>query len=80
MKKTFKNSEHTGYELGDILVHKHIHDPESWYLTIRTISIIGIRLCDIKCTEPEIARYVNLQIIKCQFVLNDLEALIQPFT
>lgn len=60
MKKTFdKQGNHDGWEVGDILIHTHIHYPEDWMLTIRAFDIFGENLCQKSITnDMKIARYV----------------------
>lgn len=73
MEKTFENNVHTGYTIGNsISVHWHISDPDSWFLTIRTLQIYGFPLCKKSCTESEIARYINVILQSQKSVLNGL--------
>lgn len=81
MKKTFNKEIHNGYEIGKhVLIHGNINDPESWFITIRPLSIFGESLCKKTCTEPEIARYVNVRLHKDLNVLNDLIKDVIQFT
>jgi len=81
MKKTFKKAEHTGFEIGNhILIHGNIHDPESWFLTIRPLQIFGESLCKKSCTEDEIARYINVRLRKNLFAIETLIKEVIPFT
>ena len=59
MEKTTSKGQHDGYKIGeDILIHKHIHCPGDWVLTIRSLKIFSVSLCSQDCTEKEIARHV----------------------
>jgi len=81
VNKKFNKEIHEGYEIGkNILIHRHINDPESWFLTIRPLSILGELLCKKTCSESEIARYVNVRLHKDLNVLNDLIDEVIPFT
>ena len=81
MKKTFIKEVHTGYEIGDhILIHGHINDPESWFVTIRVLRIFGESLCKKTCTEEEIARYINLRLHKDLDAVRILISTINPLT
>ena len=41
-----KTGNITGYEIeNSVLIHSHISDPESWFVTIRPIQIYGEFLC-----------------------------------
>ncbi len=81
MEKTFNKEKHTGYEIGKhIKIHRNIHDPESWFVTIRPLSIFGESLCQKTCTESEIARYINVRLHKDLNILNDLIKEVIKFT
>ena len=81
MKKEYKNDVLSGYNIGDnILVHSHIHCPESWFLTIRPLQIFAQSLCKKDCTEDEIARYINVELHKKQVIINRLIEAVVPFT
>lgn len=45
-KKHTVTEEVTSYEVEGILIHGYIHDPESWYVTIRSLDIHRYRLCE----------------------------------
>ncbi len=73
MEKVFKKDIHTGYKIGEhIEVHGHIHDPESWFLTIRLLNILGKSLCKKSCTEKEIVRHIFTIMDKERIVVNTL--------
>lgn len=81
MKKEFKKGQHDGYKIGEhILIHSHINDPESWFLTIRPLNIFGKSLCKKTYSEPEIARYVHVEINKISNIVNKFIEEIVPFT
>jgi len=81
MEKEIKNGIVTGYEIGKaISIHTHITDPERWLITIRPLQIFGQSLCKKNCTEPEIARYVNVLLHKKLNIVNDLIKDVVPFT
>jgi hypothetical protein len=81
MEKTFNKEKHIGYKIGeDISIHCHINDPESWFLTIRKLSIHGDYLCEKTCTEEEIARYIHVKIIEIYNTINELLTLVLPLT
>ena len=81
MEKVYTKEVHTGYKIGEhISVHSHIHDPESWLVTIRPLEIFGKRICTKYAREEEIARYINVLL---QEKLNTVTKLIKdvtPFT
>jgi len=81
MKKVFKKEYHEGYEIGEhISIHRHITDPESWFVTIRPLQMFGEQLCKINCTEAEIARYLNLKLsINAELIELFIKQII-PFT
>jgi len=81
MKKIITRGVHEGYEIGlGIMIHNHISDPDNWFLTIRKLEMFGVTLCSKKCTEQEIARYVNLKLHKRLNDLNELIESVIPFT
>jgi hypothetical protein len=81
MKKTFKKEIHNGYEIGNyVLIHENINDPESWFLTIRPLSIFGESLCKKTCSESEIARYINVRLHKDLNTINSLIKEVVQFT
>ena len=81
MEKKYKNDVLSGYNIGaNISVHSHIHDPESWFLTIKPIQIFAQSLCKKNCTEDEIARYINVELRKKQVTINRLIEAVVPFT
>ena len=80
MEKEFKNGKLSGYKIGkDVLIHSHINDPESWFLTIRPMEIFGKTLCSKSCTEPEIARYINLKLHEKLNVVKQIISDVVPF-
>jgi hypothetical protein len=81
MKKEIKNGVLKGYEIGNsILIHSHLKDPESWFLTIRSLEIFGLRLCKKDCREQDIARYVNVLLNKKLKVVNELVEDLSKYT
>jgi hypothetical protein len=58
MEKKFEKGKHTGYAIGDILIHGHINNPDNWCLTIMDLNIHGVQLCSKSYSEKEIARCV----------------------
>lgn len=81
MKKTYEKEEHTGYEIGrNILIHNHIHDPESWFVTIKPIEIFSKDLCKKTCTEAALARHINVLLHSELNVIEQLIKEITPFT
>lgn len=81
LKKTYKKDKHTGYEIGkNILIHSHINNPESWFVTIRPIEIYTKGLCKKTCTEAEIARYINVLLHSEHNIIEKLIKEIMPFT
>jgi hypothetical protein len=80
MEKELKNGKLSGYKIGkNVLIHSHISDPESWFLTIRPMDIFGKSLCSKSCTEQEIARYVNLQLHEKLHTVNEIVSDVVPF-
>jgi len=78
MEKVYTKERHTGYSIGkDISIHSHIHDPESWLVTIRPLEIFGKRICSKNATEQEIARYINVLLHE---KLNTITKLIKDVT
>ena len=60
MRKTFERDEHSGYDIGEnISVHAHIHDPESWHLTIRRLEMFGLPLCSKDSSEDHIVKCIK---------------------
>lgn len=87
MKKVLnKHQEHVGYIIGeghfigDITVHKCLHDKDNWYITIKRFNILSRLLCKKTCTEQEIARYINVVLHEELAALNGLIKQITPFT
>ena len=82
MKAVFnKKEEIVGYEIGEnILIHNHIGDPETWFLTIRILSIFGEVLCSKKHNTQEIARFINLKLNKELLIRENLTKEVIPFT
>ena len=73
MKKEIKNGVFKGYEIGgSISVHGHINDPESWFITIRSLQIFGHSLCRRDCTEDEIVRCINVLLQSKLNVIKDI--------
>lgn len=69
IKVTDKNGTHKGYKSEEqedkepvISVHGHIHDPESWLLTIRKAEIFRHRLCSKDCSEYEITAFIKARL------------------
>jgi hypothetical protein len=54
MEKTYTKGTHTGYKIGNDIFIRHIYDPESWFLTVRSIQIYANSLCKKTCSEQEI--------------------------
>jgi len=81
MKNKFRKEEHEGYDIGEyIQIHRHISDPENWFVTIRPLQMFGDKLCGIQCTEAEIARYLNLKLCKQSDFIKSLIKEVIPFT
>jgi len=81
MEKEIKNGIIKGYEIGkEISIHTHITDPESWFVTIRSLRIFGQSLCKKDCTEAEIARYINVLLHERLNILNELIKDVALFT
>ena len=81
MEKIIEKEKHKGYKIGnDILIHRNINDPESWFLTIRPLNVFGKRLCPLNSNEQEIARYINVILHKELNVLNETIEQVIPFT
>ena len=64
----------------DILIHNHISDPESWFLTIKNLNISAQRLCGKSCNHTEIARYVNVELSKKLNIVEKLISEVIPYT
>lgn len=81
MEKTYKKEIHDGYKIGkDILIHDHINDRDSWFLTCRPLRVYGEQLCSKSCSEAEIARYTNLFLIHEKSKIQYLIGLVERFT
>lgn len=81
MEKTIRKGKHDGYKIGeDVLIHKHIHYPGEWVLTIRSLKIFGVSLCSQDCTEEEIARYVMTKVAPIENEVERIVNLIHPHT
>lgn len=76
-----KTGNITGYEIeNSVLIHSHISDPESWFVTIRPIQIYGELLCKKTCTKEEIARYVHTLLKKKYLTIDSIIKDVLPFT
>lgn len=81
MEKVYTKEVHTGYKIGEgISVHSHIHDPESWLVTIRPLEVFGKRICSKYATEEEIARYINVLLHEKLNTVTKLIKDVTPFT
>ncbi len=81
MEKEYKKGEHIGYKIGnDVLIHEHINDPDSWFITIRALQIFGHSLCKKTCIEQEIARHANVVLHKHLGIINLIIKTVVPFT
>ena len=81
MEKIIEKEKHKGYKIGnDILIHRNINNPESWFVTIRPLNIFSQRLCDLNSNESAIARYINIILHKELNILNLLIEQVIPFT
>jgi hypothetical protein len=81
MKRKIENGIIKGYEIGEsISIHKHITDPESWFVTIRPLQIFAQRLCKKDCTEQEIARYVSAMLHEKFIIISQLIKDVTQFT
>lgn len=80
MEKEIKNGVIKEYRIGKgISIHSNIYDPESWFITIRQLEIFSQSLCKKDCTEPEIARYVNILLHARLNIINELINEVMPY-
>lgn len=75
MTKTYDKKENlTGYLIGnDISIHSNINDPESWFLTIRKLSIFAERLCKKDLSEKEIANAAWVRVDRDYLIAQELK-------
>ena len=82
MKKEYKGPKGWySYEVGEhIKIHRHISDPDSWFLTVKPLGIVTQRLCKVDLRKDEIARHAYRAIIKVKTLASDLGTDIYPYT
>jgi len=81
MEKEIRKGIIRGYEIGkEISIHTHITDPESWFVTIRSLRIFGQSLCKKDCTEAEIVRHLHILLYEKIDILNKLIRDVALFT
>jgi hypothetical protein len=81
MKSKIEKGIIQGYEIGELIsIHKHLSDPESWFVTIRPLAIFAQSLCKKDCTEQEIARCVSDILHNKFIIISQLIKDVTPFT
>lgn len=65
MKKKINNlGVHKGYSFGDVSVHNHVDDPDTWFVTVRSMGLFTERLCPKLYSEAQIVESLKLLIEK----------------
>lgn len=64
MKKTFRNKQHTGWKIGNVQIHSHIHNPENWELSCRELGVSRLELCPKSYEEWQVLGMAHLAIIE----------------
>lgn len=71
-----KQGELIAYENKEILVHGHIHNPDDWMITIRSLEIFGRRLCVKECNIEQIKDNIYDLLEEKEMVVENLKKLI----
>ena len=85
MEKTFdKNGNLDSYNVGGALVHKHIHYPGEWRITIRKLDIFNANIgCKDTATEKEVfiavSKFITTRKADLLLIIAEIENAIRDY-
>lgn len=81
MKEEYTRGAFSGYRIGnDMLIHSHINDPESWFLTVRKLDIFALRICSKSVEKHVLARLAYTVLSDKADLVAQLMSEVKPFT